>query len=177
MVRVTPELARRLSERMRGPWGPGPRLLDVLALAAILGSVAYLAAVWSRLPAEVPTHLDATGLPDRHGPVWTLLILPGAQVVVYVLLGLAPRLPVGLWNVPMAVTDANLERQATLMTLFLRGLRTGIIVLLGLAAVLKVRLALGLADAVSPWTSYVIGLGIAGLIAWVLISLVRLNRG
>ncbi len=72
---------------------PSPGFLRELPLIAllILPFIA-LAIVWSSLPARVPMHFDAHGNVNRYGSPIELLILPGINVLVAILLYFIPRL-------------------------------------------------------------------------------------
>lgn len=62
--------------------------LVILLLAPFI----TIAVLWPSLPARVPMHFDIRGNVNRYGSPWELLILPGINILVAVLLYFVPRL-------------------------------------------------------------------------------------
>lgn len=75
---------------------------EVLALVALAAVFVIFAAHRTELPAVVPVHFRASGMPDRWGGKGSLLLLPLTAVGIYVLLTVAARYP-DLMNLPMKV--------------------------------------------------------------------------
>ena len=67
------------------------RGIAVMWLAALIQPAA-LAAVWGRLPEQVPTHFGLDGQADGYGSRWTLWLLAGLGVLFAVLFQIIPRL-------------------------------------------------------------------------------------
>ena len=63
-------------------------VLAVLAASLIVGALAY-----PRLPAEVVTHWNAAGQPDNFGsPLFAVLVMPAATLLMYGIFLLIPRI-------------------------------------------------------------------------------------
>ena len=62
-----------------------------IAVALILPFIA-LAIAWPSLPAKVPMHFDSHGNVNRYGSPMQLLILPGINILVAILLYFIPRI-------------------------------------------------------------------------------------
>lgn len=58
------------------------KLLSVLIWPVFIAPLAYLAFVWSKLPATVPLHFGLNGQPDRYGNKSELFLPVGIMVVV-----------------------------------------------------------------------------------------------
>lgn len=91
-------------ERLRRAY---PLKLEVIPLLLALWTSYMVLSAFSTLPAQVPTHFNAAGQPDRWGPRAVLLLLWGVQIgLVYLpatLMGLAFGLAGGfrsLVNIP-----------------------------------------------------------------------------
>ncbi|HZC04037.1 MAG TPA: DUF1648 domain-containing protein [Ktedonobacterales bacterium] len=81
--------------------------LTVAALVALLTMTAYW---WSSLPAIVPTHFGANGLPNGYGSKLSLLLLPCLLLALTLLFALLARFP-WAFNYPVVITAQNAERQ------------------------------------------------------------------
>lgn len=65
------------------------KVLEAVALAALLAMFAMLAMYSNLLPEQIPTHWDAAGVPDRWGAKETLWIFPSIGAVIYLGLTIA----------------------------------------------------------------------------------------
>ena len=63
--------------------------LEVLSLAALLGTVLFLIIYWKQIPPQVPTRYDAAGRIEDWSAKATLVLLPVGGAVLYVLLSLS----------------------------------------------------------------------------------------
>jgi len=176
-MRVSPDQEQALKHHLARPLEPTDWLLEGVAALAVLLPTAYLLAVWSELPASVPTHFDGAGRPNAFGPRASIWGLVGAQLGLYLGLSLLPYLPVRYWNLPVKVTAKNLARVVTLLKRFPRTLKVAVGVLFGVSVVGTVRVALGRAGVLPTW---LLGLGLLGVmaaLAWLLLETARANRG
>jgi hypothetical protein len=64
---------------------------------------------WNQLPAQVPTHFDASGAADAWGPRSSLLVVPTIGVLLYLLLTALSFFPQH-FNYPVKVTNRNRAR-------------------------------------------------------------------
>ena len=83
------------------------RVLEGVSAGVCVAALWFAAAVIPALPAIVPTHFGWNGAADRTGPSTTLWMLPVLVCVLYLLIGLAGRLPQRWLNYPVKVTDRN----------------------------------------------------------------------
>ena len=118
---------------------------------------AYLLAVWSDLPATVPTHFAASGVPDGWGPRKALWLLPGIGLVSYFGLSALALIPHRL-NFVVAITAENAERQYLIARQLLLGIKLSISILFGVVLWGSVQVAQGRAA----------GLGIE--VVWVILA-------
>lgn len=108
---------------------PTPPLATPLLVAAgagVVAAVTIAAAVWSSLPARVPTHFGADGQADGWGGKGSLLILPAMAALMFAVLTLAARSPAA-FNYPFPLTKENAPRQAALASLLLAWLRLALV--------------------------------------------------
>lgn len=153
------------------------RLLDTLALALLSGMLLRAAQSWPTLPARIPLHFDAQGLPDGFGPRASFLMLPAIAVALSGLLWLvsaATRAAAsgsgGLLNLPdkprfLSLDPAGRMRALEPTRLFLAWTRL-LLVALFLWIQEGVReVALGQRSGLPPWpvALFVVGLA-AGLV-------------
>lgn len=70
------------------------RLLLAGTVLAVVGMLAFSASVYPDLPARIPTHFNAAGVPDGFGPRTNWWFLPGVNVFSSMLLiGVVMRIP------------------------------------------------------------------------------------
>ncbi len=82
--------------------------VEVLCLAGIFGSLAYLAMSWSNIPLEVPISFDDAGNVLEYGSrnqVWAMV---GINILLYLLLSFITTRPQA-WNTFVTVTRANAD--------------------------------------------------------------------
>ena len=88
--------------------------MNRLSLLFLLGTAAFLAVCWQRIPEEVPMHFNSAGEIDRWGSRAELLILPVIAWLMYGLMTAVERFP-GAWNTGVRVTEENRERVYALL--------------------------------------------------------------
>lgn len=85
------------------------KLLNIASLLAIVSMVAV--ALWFYFTTDkvaVPMHWNAVGDIDSYGKTWTILVLAGVGVVVYLFLLLNQRLATS--NLPLTTTNSERAR-------------------------------------------------------------------
>lgn len=125
----------------------------VFEIAALLG----LAALWwlaasnyNQLPERIPTHFGFDGNPDGFGPKSRIWLLPVLGLVLYLFMGYLARKP-HTYNYAVKITPENAEREYSLATRILRGLRAFIMLLFAYLVWGTVTTAQGSADGLSTW--------------------------
>jgi uncharacterized membrane protein len=92
------------------PLTPTDRVVEFAAACGLALCILMAALYWRALPNSIPTHYGWKGEPNGWGPKWTMLLMPGFALVLYLLLSVLSRFP-HRWNYPVAVTAENAERQ------------------------------------------------------------------
>jgi uncharacterized membrane protein len=123
-------------------------LAAALTLALSLGFAAWL---WPQLPPIIPTHFDAAGRPDGWGPRGLFLLLPAVAVATYALMSVVLRMSPDRYNLLVAITTENRERQVTLARRLLLGFRLYAVLLFFVLIVRAGLVALGEATGLGRW--------------------------
>jgi hypothetical protein len=103
-------------------------LLEVAAVAGLLGMLLMAWAYWPELPARLPTHFGPSGLPDAWGGKGSLFIMPVVGGFLYGMMTVIYRYP-QICNYPVKLTEANVERQYRLARSLIQWLKAEIICL------------------------------------------------
>lgn len=82
------------------------KLVNVVCLLLIGGTIAYLALAWSALPDLLPGHYNAAGEVDRMGSKIELILLPILNTIFFLGIGVIERRP-SKWNTSVTVTNKN----------------------------------------------------------------------
>ncbi len=178
-MRISPELEQRLKASLSAPLEQVDWLLEGVALIAVVITVAYTLSVWSSLPAEVPTHFDGAGRPNRFGPrneVWELVwVQLGMYAFFMVVRPILRLMPAKYWNSSLTVTEGNVDRLGTLLVRLLIAMKASACLVFGFLTVGSVRVALGQAAGLSPWFTFVaMGTMLAALV-WFVVAASRLE--
>lgn len=83
------------------------RVLEALAIAALLSMFAGVWMRWDALPDRYPTHFNAQGQPDKWGRKHGTLVLPAIASGVFLLLTAVSRLNPRFYNTPFPVDRDN----------------------------------------------------------------------
>lgn len=118
-------------------------ILELTALLGLIFQGIVLIQWWPQLPAVVPTHFGAYGLPDAWGAKSSLFLLPAIAVGLYIILSAASCFP-GLYNYPVRITEDNYRAQYILARLLLCFLKTEIIWIFASLNYLTLLTALGI---------------------------------
>jgi hypothetical protein len=101
-------------------------LLEVVAVAGLLGMLLMVWAYWPELPVRLPTHFGLSGQPDAWGGRGSFWFLPIVGVFLYALMMVVYRYP-QFCNYPVQLTEANVERQYRLARSMLQWLKAEIL--------------------------------------------------
>src|SRR5580658_3458247 len=95
-----------------------------LGMLAVLYWISYSALNGpEKLPERIPTHFDISGQPNAWGPPGFLWFLPLVAAGLYVLLTVLGSIRYRRYNLPVAVTEANLpfiQEQTILMVAWVK---------------------------------------------------------
>ena len=89
-------------------------LCDVFSVICLIVMFLLTALYWSQLPQQIPTHYGISGQPDSWGGKNSIFILPALSLFLYILLTAVRFMPDRFFNYPVAVTEENRERLASL---------------------------------------------------------------
>lgn len=103
-------------------------IIELLALAMLLGCIVLVYATWARLPEIVPRHFNREGIVDGYGGKWNMLILPLIVTVFYIGLTILSRYP-RAYNYIVEITDSNAQIQYQLATRLVRVLKLEVILI------------------------------------------------
>ena len=125
------------------------RLLEFVSLAGIVFAVYFLVINWDILPRTVPSHFGLNGRPDAYGDRSSLLLLPGAAVLIYILLTVADRYPY-TFSYVWKITPENAYRQYQLAGTMLAALKSDVIWIFNYILVVDIKVSLGTSKGLSP---------------------------
>jgi uncharacterized membrane protein len=154
------------------PVAPAERILQIVAIAAVVALLAFAVRVWPELPATVPTHFGFSGEPDRWGSRAWLLVLPAMATLLFVVLTLLERAP-QIYNYPIEVSSTNAPRVYVIGRQLVLSLKLIVVVTFAVIFHTSVEVALGNATALPSWFLAAVLGSTAGVI---LVSLVRISR-
>lgn len=143
------------------------RVINILCLVIMIGTVAWLIAVWNRIPDEIATHFNVYGEPDNYGSKKDIIVLPIFSWLIYGIMVVVECIP-GAWNTGVKVTPQNSAR--------VYGIIKGMLVILKLVIVLTFTLLTvfsALGNGLPVWFLPVELIAIFGTI---LVSIIRLYR-
>ncbi|MDZ7361474.1 MAG: DUF1648 domain-containing protein [candidate division KSB1 bacterium] len=126
--------------------------LETTAALGLLIMLYFTFTSWPLLPETIPHHFDISGKPDAWGGKWTLSLLPGIGLVLYVGLTILSRYP-HIYNYLWPITEKNAAAQYHLARTMIVALKAEISLLFAYLQQQTIQVALGKAE----------GLGVAFL--------------
>lgn len=112
----------KMADKTRLEWA-----LDIVALLALGTMLVTTVGYYGQLPANVPTHFDASGTPDKYGSKATSLLLPGVAALLFAILTVITRFKKS-FNYPVPLTAENTARQQANAVLMIRFLKAVIMI-------------------------------------------------
>ncbi len=88
---------------------PLDMILEVASLLGVVAMVVITAVNFHGLPDQVPTHFNASGLPNDYSSKGMIWLLPGIAVIMFAGLVQLNRFPY-IFNFPVNITEENAER-------------------------------------------------------------------
>ena len=101
---------KKARPKIRPPRKFPDRVLEVIAMIAIIVGIVLVVQAWGTLPQTIPTHFDAAGNADDWGPKGMIWLLPAISVVMIPFMLIFRRFP-WLSNTPVKITEENAEYQ------------------------------------------------------------------
>jgi uncharacterized membrane protein len=158
--------------KIRPPRTFADRVLEAIAIGAIILGVILVLQGWNGLPQSIPTHFDASGNADGWGPKYMIWLLPAISVVMIPLMLFLRRFP-WLSNVPIKITDENAKQQYALIVRLLSVLAC-VLSLLFLALVYDtITIAGGGTSLLGAWFMPAFIVPIVGSLLWYFVSAMR----
>ncbi len=127
------------------PRSPAAAVLEIVAVAGTVLSVALLVQSWKALAPVIPVHFGISGKPDGWGAKQVVCLFPALSAVLYVVLTVISRFP-HTFNYPVPITSENAARQYQIACELLSWLKAELICLFGWIAWGTIQVALGKAD-------------------------------
>lgn len=82
------------------------KVLNLLSLVILVGTVLFLIVSWKSIPDQIPGHYNAAGEVDRVGGKGEILLLPVIEIILYGLITLVAQFP-QVWNTGVKPTQEN----------------------------------------------------------------------
>ncbi|MEW9700755.1 DUF1648 domain-containing protein [Paenibacillus sp. SI8] len=128
---------------------------NVSAIIVMLAVLSYLAAVWTSLPEQFPTHFDFSGKPNGWGGKGGLILLPILSALVYGGLTLLGKIP-HKFNYLREITEENAQRQYVIALHMISWMKVLIVVLFSSIEWNMIRAAFGNEPAAWSMLSFVV---------------------
>ena len=143
------------------------RVINILCLLIMIGTIVWLVAIWDKIPEEIPTHFDYAGNPDSYGSKTEIIVIPIFAWILYGVMAFVELIP-GAWNTGVKVTPENQARVYEIIKGMLVFLKLYIVCLFTLITIFS-----ALAKSLPVWLLPVELIVIFGTI---IVSIVRLYR-
>ncbi|MEE2912874.1 MAG: DUF1648 domain-containing protein [Planctomycetota bacterium] len=154
--------------KIRPPRKTFDRIIELIAIVALLYGIVLVVQSWNTLPSEIPTHFDGKMNPDAKGPKGMILLLPAISIVLVPMMLLISRYP-WLSNVPWKINEENAAQQYALIVRLL-SLEACVVSLLFLTLLCDtISIAGGGTSLLGPWFLPVFMVGSIAPIIWYLI--------
>ena len=93
--------------KIKLPYSWLEKLIQILSFVALLGLIVLTAFSIIHLPERIPTHFNASGLPDGWGGKGALLMLPIIAVILYVAITIIERFSWAYNYAGIEITEEN----------------------------------------------------------------------
>lgn len=148
------------------------KTIETAGWAVLVGCWILVAGSYSSLPQIIPIHYNAAGTPDGFGAktaLWLLLVVDSVLFVGMTILNRYPR----IFNYLVPITPENALRQYTLATRLMRWVKLGVVLIFGGIIWKTIRIVGGEADELGFGISVLLGLLVAGVLGYVVVSWFR----
>lgn len=158
--------------RLEIPRSPLENTLTVLSVLGLIFAFYLLFQYLPNLPDIVPTHYNFSGQIDSWGSKYTLAILPGAALFVFLMLTILERYP-HVYNYPFPLTQKNVRTQYALSRSLLIWMKFEIVYFFIYIEWKTIQAALGMAKGLGPEFLF---LFIGTIMATIIIHFIRLYQ-
>jgi uncharacterized membrane protein len=115
---------------------------EIISAVVLIGTAAYLAAIWAKLPAQIPVHFNIMGQPNRWDSRNEIFVMMGVVIALYAGISILQRFP-QIYNYPFGLTPQNIHRQYQLARQLLVLIKIEIVCFLSLIQLGMVNVARG----------------------------------
>lgn len=143
------------------------RVINILCLLIMIGTIVWLVAAWDNIPEEIPTHFDYAGNPDSYGSKTDIIVLPIFAWILYGVMVFVELIP-GAWNTGVKVTPENQVRVYGIIKGMLVFLKLYIVCLFTLITIFS-----ALAKSLPVW---LLPVELVVIFGTIIVSIVRLYR-
>lgn len=143
------------------------RIINIICLLIMIGSLVWLIAYWKHIPDEIATHFDIYGNPDSYDSKKSIIMLPIFSWIMYGTMVVVEHIP-GAWNTGVKVTPENSAR--------VYGIIKGMLVFLKLFLVLTFTLITVFSALGKSIPIWFMPFELIGIFGTIIVSMVRLYR-
>ena len=141
------------------------RVLEAIAIGALVYGIVVVLQAWSTLPDTIPIHFDASGNADGFGPKGMIWLLPSISVVLVPAMLFLRRFP-WLSNTPIKITEENAEKQYGLIVRLLSLLACAVSLLFTVLVYDTILIAGGGNSLLGAWFMPIFLTGVMAPILW-----------
>jgi hypothetical protein len=95
--------------KLRIPYTQLESCCEIIAAIALIAMAAYMAAIWTKLPAQIPGHFNIMGQPDRWDGRNSICLILGIVSALYAGISVLQRFPY-IYNHHFGLTPQNVHR-------------------------------------------------------------------
>lgn len=153
------------------PLRPVDWVLEIVALVILFATIIFIFSAYESLPDKIATHFNSKGEPDAYGSKSTVWIVIGINIILYMLLSLAARIP-HKFNYLVEITEQNAARQYQIALDVIRGLKVITVFIFCFLAFRKVMIADGEATGLG---NLFLPIALIAIFSVLVISIIRMN--
>jgi len=153
------------------PLRPVDWVLEIVALVILFATIIFIFSAYESLPDKIATHFNSKGEPDAYGSKSTVWIVIGINIILYMLLSLAARIP-HKFNYLVEITEQNAARQYQIALDVIRGLKVITVFIFCFLAIRKVMIAEGEATGLG---NLFLPIALIAIFSVLIISIIRMN--
>lgn len=118
--------SKKKRPKIKVPFSSFELWLEIVSWAGLVFMVLVLIEFWPSLPDTIPSHFNAWGRPDGYSGKGSLIFLPAAGLLLYLMLATLRFFP-HIYNFPWPITEQNAEVQYRLAIDLLAWLKAEIV--------------------------------------------------
>jgi len=146
-------------------------VLEVAGIVMLIGTIIFIVTSYSSLSDQIATHFNPSGEPDAFGSKSTVWIVMGINILIYVLLSLATRIPHHL-NYLVEITEHNAARQYRIAINIMRSLKVITMIIFCFLAIMKIMIAEGKSTGLG---NLFLPIALIAIFSVLIVSIIRMN--